>query len=165
MLRRAYGEESVKSRWSTGVSVKPRIWRAINSGEAVVRKGNHRHLWHQHKDSTAIKRMEDALEAESDPLRTRITRGRSKITNSLSTSVSRRRLTTTFSLRSSRCQRLHSVLGYQTPRQYEAEFNPVIDRTTSSRQALDAGPEDRALRGRSSSAGQFRRTAALPEQA
>jgi hypothetical protein len=56
-------------------------------------------------------------------------------------------------------------VGRQTPRQYEAEFNPVIDRTTSSRQALDAGPWDRALRGRTSSAGQFRRTAALPEQA
>jgi serine phosphatase RsbU (regulator of sigma subunit) len=36
---------------------------------AVVRKGNHRHLRHQHKDFTAIKRMEDALEAESDRVR------------------------------------------------------------------------------------------------
>jgi Integrase core domain len=41
--------------------------------------------------------------------------------------------------------RLHSGLGYQTPRQYETEFNRVIDKESGGRQGLDAAPEDRAL--------------------
>lgn len=71
---------------------------------------------------------------------------------------------TPFSLRCSRCQRLHSVLGYPIPRQYQTEFKPVIDRTTSSRQALDAGPEDRALLDAPRAPARFRRTAPCRSQ-
>jgi putative transposase len=53
--------------------------------------------------------------------------------------------------------RLHSGLGYQTPRRYETEFNEVIDSKQGPRHGRVAAPEDRALRGRNSSAG-----AALP---
>ena len=49
-------------------------------------------------------------------------------------------------------QRLHSSLGYQTPRQYETNFNEVIDRGNGSPKLLVAASEDRALRGRTSSA-------------
>ena len=56
-------------------------------------------------------------------------------------------------------QRLHSGLGYQTPRQYETNFNQVIDSRNGSLEVLPAAPEDRALRGRTSSAGAALRTA------
>ena len=49
-------------------------------------------------------------------------------------------------------QRLHSALGYQTPRQYETEFERVIDIEIDAAQNVDVGSEDRALRGRNSSA-------------
>jgi putative transposase len=49
-------------------------------------------------------------------------------------------------------QRLHSVLGYQTPNQYETEFNRVIDIGINSPQSGDVAPEDRALQGCNSSA-------------
>src|SRR5947209_15389253 len=42
-------------------------------------------------------------------------------------------------------QRLHSGLGYQTPRQYETNFNQVIDSRNGSLEVLPAAPEDRAL--------------------
>jgi Integrase core domain len=42
-------------------------------------------------------------------------------------------------------QRLHSGLGYQTPRQYETNFNQVIDSRNGSPEVLVAAPEDRAL--------------------
>ena len=48
--------------------------------------------------------------------------------------------------------RLHSGLGYQTPRRYETEFKRVVDSESSPRQASGAAAEDRALRGRTSSA-------------
>jgi hypothetical protein len=49
-------------------------------------------------------------------------------------------------------QRLHSALGYETPSQYETKFNRVIDTRIDTWQSIDAVPEDRALRGRTSSA-------------
>ncbi len=49
-------------------------------------------------------------------------------------------------------QRLHSALGYQTPSQYETPFKGVIDKETDFAQAANAATEDRALRGRTSSA-------------
>ena len=49
-------------------------------------------------------------------------------------------------------QRLHSALGYQAPCQYETQFERVIDIETNQAQSLDAAMEDRALRGRTSSA-------------
>jgi putative transposase len=48
--------------------------------------------------------------------------------------------------------RLHSGLGYQTPRRYETEYKKVIDSERGSRQTSSAASEDRALRGRTSSA-------------
>jgi Integrase core domain len=42
-------------------------------------------------------------------------------------------------------QRLHSSLGYQTPRQYETHFNEVIDSRTGVPEVLGAASEDRAL--------------------
>jgi integrase-like protein len=42
-------------------------------------------------------------------------------------------------------QRLHSSLGYQTPRQFETNFTQVIDSRNGSSEVLDAAPEDRAL--------------------
>jgi putative transposase len=48
--------------------------------------------------------------------------------------------------------RLHSALGYQAPSQYETEFLRVIDTGVDIGQSIDAAPEDRALRGRTSSA-------------
>jgi hypothetical protein len=56
-------------------------------------------------------------------------------------------------------QRLHSSLGYQTPRQYETNFKEVIDSRTGVPEVLTAASEDRALRGRTSSAGAVLRTA------
>ena len=49
-------------------------------------------------------------------------------------------------------QRLHSALGYQTPRYYETKFGQVIDIESNRAQSLNAATEDRALRGRTSSA-------------
>jgi putative transposase len=49
-------------------------------------------------------------------------------------------------------QRLHSALGYQTPCHYETKFERVIDIEANQAQGLDAATEDRALRGRTSSA-------------
>jgi transposase InsO family protein len=56
-------------------------------------------------------------------------------------------------------QRLHSSLGYQTPRQYETNFKEVIDSRNGVSEVLVAAPEDRALRGRTSSAGAGLQTA------
>jgi len=42
-------------------------------------------------------------------------------------------------------QRLHSSLGYRTPRQYETDFKEVIDIRNGVPEALSAAPEDRAL--------------------
>jgi hypothetical protein len=56
-------------------------------------------------------------------------------------------------------QRLHSSLGYQTPRQFETNFHQVIDSRDGSLEVLPAAPEDRAMRGRTSSAGAALRTA------
>jgi integrase-like protein len=42
-------------------------------------------------------------------------------------------------------QRLHSSLGYQTPRQYETSFNQVIDSRNGSPEVLGAASEDRAM--------------------
>ena len=47
---------------------------------------------------------------------------------------------------------LHSALGYQTPCQYKTELERVIDIETNQAQGFDAATEDRALRGRTSSA-------------
>jgi putative transposase len=48
--------------------------------------------------------------------------------------------------------RLHSGLGYQTPRWYETEFKRVVDSTCGSPEDWLADSEDRAMRGRTSSA-------------
>jgi transposase InsO family protein len=55
--------------------------------------------------------------------------------------------------------RLHSGLGYQTPRHYETEFKRVVDSTCGSPENWLAASEDRALRGRTSSAGAALQTA------
>ena len=49
-------------------------------------------------------------------------------------------------------QRLHSALGYHSPSHYETKFERVIDIETNHVQGPDAATEDRALRGRTSSA-------------
>ena len=49
-------------------------------------------------------------------------------------------------------QRLHSSLGYQTPRQYETNFKEVIDSRNGVPEVLEAASEGRAMRGRTSSA-------------
>ncbi len=49
-------------------------------------------------------------------------------------------------------QRLHSALGYKAPCQYETEFKRVIDSKIDVAQGVDVATEDRALRGRTSSA-------------
>jgi putative transposase len=58
-------------------------------------------------------------------------------------------------------QRLHSALGYQTPRQYETPFERVIDIEIGAAQSVDIAPEDRALRGRTSSADAALQTAGV----
>ena len=72
-------------------------------------------------------------------------------------------------------QRLHSALGYQTPSQYETAFRGVIDSEIDLAQTVNVATEDRALRGRTSSADAALQTAGgaaygqpagpLPEQA
>jgi transposase InsO family protein len=57
--------------------------------------------------------------------------------------------------------RLHSGLGYRTPRQYETEFKRVVDSACGSPENGLAAPEDRALRGRTSSAGAALQTAGV----
>src|SRR2546423_9350662 len=42
-------------------------------------------------------------------------------------------------------QRLHSSLGYQRPRQFETNFNRVIDSRNGVSEVLNAASEDRAL--------------------
>ena len=49
-------------------------------------------------------------------------------------------------------QRLHSALGYHSPSEYETKFERVVDIEANHAQGLDAATEDRALRGRTSSA-------------
>ncbi len=56
-------------------------------------------------------------------------------------------------------QRLHSALDYQTPSRYETKFNSVIDIGINAPHITGAVPEDRALRGRNSSAGAALQTA------
>ena len=56
-------------------------------------------------------------------------------------------------------QLLHSSLAYQTPREFETNFNQVIDSRNGVPEVITASPEDRALRGRTSSAGAALRTA------
>jgi putative transposase len=56
-------------------------------------------------------------------------------------------------------QRLHSSLGYQTPRHFETSFKEVIDSRNGVPEVLGAAPEGRAMRGRTSSAGAALRTA------
>jgi putative transposase len=58
-------------------------------------------------------------------------------------------------------RRLHSALGYQTPCQYETEFKGVIDSEIDLAQAVNAATEDRALRGRTSSADAALQTAGV----
>jgi putative transposase len=45
-------------------------------------------------------------------------------------------------------RRLHSALGYQTPRHYKTKFGQVIDMGSDQAHSLDAATGDRALRGR-----------------
>jgi transposase InsO family protein len=56
-------------------------------------------------------------------------------------------------------RRLHSALGYRTPRQYETQFEQVIDIESDPAQRLNVATEDRALRGRISSADAALKTA------
>ena len=58
-------------------------------------------------------------------------------------------------------QRLHSALGYQTPCKYETEFKRVIDIEIGAAQGVDVATEDRALRGRTSSADAALQTAGV----
>jgi hypothetical protein len=58
-------------------------------------------------------------------------------------------------------QRLHSALGYETPSRYETKFNRVIDTRIDTWQSIGAVPEDRALRGRTSSADAALQTAGV----
>jgi hypothetical protein len=58
-------------------------------------------------------------------------------------------------------RRLHSALGYQTPCRYETEFKRVIDSEIDLAQGLDVATEDRALRGRTSSADAALQTAGV----
>ena len=58
-------------------------------------------------------------------------------------------------------QRLHSALGYQTPRNYETKFEQVIDSESNRAQSLDVATEDRALRGRTLSAAAALQTAGV----
>ena len=58
-------------------------------------------------------------------------------------------------------QRLHSALGYQSPTEYETNFERVIDIETTRAQDLNAATEDRALRGRTSSADAALQTAGV----
>ena len=47
---------------------------------------------------------------------------------------------------------LHSTLGYHTPCQYETKYGRVIDNERNRAQRFNVATEDRALRGRTSSA-------------
>ncbi|MBV9671439.1 MAG: IS3 family transposase, partial [Verrucomicrobia bacterium] len=49
-------------------------------------------------------------------------------------------------------KRLHSALGYQSPYQYETQFQCVVDNEIQLTQLNNIASEDRALRGRTSSA-------------
>ena len=49
-------------------------------------------------------------------------------------------------------QRLHSALGYHSPSEYETKFVQVIDIESNQAKNPHAATEDRALRGRTSSA-------------
>jgi hypothetical protein len=59
-------------------------------------------------------------------------------------------------------RRLHSSLGYRSPSQFETQFNQVIDVRINFLQTKGAALEDRALRGRNSSASAVLRTAGRP---
>jgi hypothetical protein len=58
-------------------------------------------------------------------------------------------------------QRLHSALGYQAPCKYETQFKRVIDIEMEAAQGVDVATEDRALRGRTSSADAALQTAGV----
>ena len=58
-------------------------------------------------------------------------------------------------------QRLHSALGYETPRNYETKSGQVIDIGSNRAQSLEAASEDRALRGRTLSAAAALQTAGV----
>jgi putative transposase len=58
-------------------------------------------------------------------------------------------------------QRLHSALNYQSPNRYETEFNEVIDNRVQARESMRVTAEDRALRGRTSSAAVTLQTAGM----